>query len=117
MLFRSAIFGRRLPAEILAKASAIALIAVAWSSAAAFILTLSEPRMVFLDGLYEVISAFATVGLSRNLTSSLGTVSQLTLVLTMLFGKIGPLTALYALGSQKRPTTTFKEAEESIVIG
>ncbi len=113
----NAIFGRRLPADLLAKASAIALIAVAWSSAAAFILTLSEPRMVFLDGLYEVISAFATVGLSRNLTSSLGTVSQLTLVLTMLCGKIGPLTALYALGSQKRPTTTFKEAEESIVIG
>lgn len=112
-----AIFGRRLPGELMAKASAIALIAVTWSSAAVFILTVCEPQLPFIDGLYEVISAFGTVGLTRNLTPTLGTASQLTLILTMLFGKMGPLTALYALGSKKRPTSTFKEAEESIVIG
>lgn len=111
------VFGRRLPSDLLTKASALVLVAASWSLLALFILLLCEPKMALMDGLFEVVSAFGTVGLTRDLTPGLGPVSQITLILTMLFGKIGPLTAIYALGSGKRPSSHFKEAEESIVIG
>lgn len=114
---KGAVYGRRLPGELTMKASAIVFIAILWCAAGVFILSIAEPHVPFLDLLFEIISAFGTVGLSRDLTPTLGVGSQLVLIVTMLFGKIGPLTVLYALSSKRGITTTFKEAEEPIYIG
>ncbi|HQB81259.1 MAG TPA: potassium transporter TrkG [Bacillota bacterium] len=113
----ASVFDRRLPAGLMTRASAIVMIAALWCSAGALILSIAEPQTPFLDSLFEVISAFGTVGLSRDLTPSLGYLSQSVLITTMLFGKIGPLTVLYALSAKPVTTTTFEDAEESILIG
>lgn len=114
---RKAVYGRHLPGELTTRASAIVLVAIIWCAIAAFIVSIAEPQVPFLDSLFEVVSAFGTVGLSRGLTSTLSVTSQLTLIVTMLFGKIGPLTVLYALSTKPSGTTIFKEAEESIFVG
>ena len=49
---------------------------------------------------FEVISAFATTGLSTGITASLSTPSQLTLCALMYLGRIGPFTLVAALATR-----------------
>ena len=55
----------------------------------------------FLDTLYEMTSAIATVGLSRGLTGSLSPIGKLIVSLTMYLGRIGPITLALAFNSRK----------------
>lgn len=73
--------------------------------AAHFLITLSlalterlfGARPVFQDLLFEAMSALATVGLSTGITPDLSAAGKLLIVFAMFFGRIGPLTAAYAL--------------------
>ncbi len=70
----------------------------------------------FIEILFEVVSAFGTVGLSTGITSTLHPISKLVIIFVMLTGRIGPLTIAHAVGSRYRKGK-FKYAEESIMIG
>jgi len=72
-------------------------------------LTLSEV-------LFEVISAFGTVGLSTGITSSLSVAGKLSLIFIMLAGRVGPLTLALAL-AQRRDKPLYDYAEERVIIG
>jgi trk system potassium uptake protein TrkH len=111
------VFKRRLPVEIARRASTIVLVSALWILTACFIITITDPHVVFIDVLFEVISAFGTVGLSRANTAIFSIGGQLVLITTMLFGKLGPLTVLYALVTRQRFDSEFKQAEEHIMIG
>jgi Trk-type K+ transport system membrane component len=47
--------------------------------------------------LFEVVSAFATVGLSTGITADLPSLGQLLLVALMFLGRLGPITLVSAL--------------------
>jgi trk system potassium uptake protein TrkH len=111
------IFNRRLPAEIARRAATIVLLSVLWCLAACFVITVTDPNVDVLGVTFEVMSAFGTVGLSRANTAIFSTGGQLVLIVTMLFGKLGPLTVLYALVTKQRFDSEFKQAEEHIMIG
>jgi len=66
--------------------------------------------------IFEVISAFGTVGLSTGITSSLPPSGQLTLVLLMYLGRIGTITLAtsLALGERRMP---YRFAEEHPIVG
>ena len=66
--------------------------------------------------LFEVVSAFGTVGLSTGITASLCTISKLTIILLMFIGRIGPMTLIIAL-SQKVDQIRVKYPEGNILIG
>ncbi len=70
----------------------------------------------FIEILFEVVSAFGTVGLSTGITSTLHPLSRFILIMVMLTGRIGPLTIAHAVGSRYR-RGKFKYAEESVMIG
>ena len=53
--------------------------------------------------LYEVVSAFATVGLSTGITAQVGVPGQLLLVVLMFLGRLGPITLASALALRSRP--------------
>ncbi|MFN3270398.1 MAG: potassium transporter TrkG, partial [Candidatus Kapaibacteriota bacterium] len=61
------------------------------------ILILSEPDKNPINLLFETVSAFGTVGLSRNTTFYLGDGSKFVLVWVMFIGRIGVLTFFTAL--------------------
>ncbi len=70
----------------------------------------------FLDTLYEMTSAIATVGLSRGLTGDLTPIGKLIVSLTMYLGRIGPITmALVFNGSA--PAGNVSCAESKVIIG
>ncbi len=70
-----------------------------------------------IDVIYESVSATATVGLSRNLTSSLNTVGKLIIIATMYFGRIGPISLAVALGGKSKNQNIISEPVEEISIG
>ena len=70
-----------------------------------------------IDIIYEAVSAVATVGLSRNLTGSLNTIGKIIVIVTMYFGRIGPISLAVALGSRKETQNVISEPTEDISIG
>ena len=53
---------------------------------------LAEPTVPLADALFEVVSAFGTVGLSTGITPTLGLPAKLLSILLMYIGRLGPLT-------------------------
>ncbi len=66
--------------------------------------------------IFEVISAFGTVGLSTGITAELPPTGQLTLVLLMYVGRVGTITLAtsLALGERRRP---YRYPEEHPIVG
>jgi trk system potassium uptake protein TrkH len=106
---------RSISPEIFRKAIAVAAIASSFVLASFFALLLSEDAE-FSRLLFEVVSAFGTVGVSTGITSSLTPVGKLVICATMFVGRIGPLTLALAL-SRGRTRPHFRLASENLPIG
>jgi trk system potassium uptake protein len=70
----------------------------------------------FLKILFEVTSAFGTVGLSMGLTPDLTLLGKVMISLTMFAGRLGPITLAYAL-QPKKEKELFRYPEGKITIG
>ncbi|WP_410768677.1 TrkH family potassium uptake protein [Fontibacillus sp. BL9] len=82
---------------------------------AAMIMSVIEDRE-FLPLLFETTSAFATAGLSLDLTPRLTDISKAVLCIVMFLGRVGPVTLAYAL-APKSDKELFKYPEGKITIG
>ena len=90
-----------------------------FSLSALFLLTmalLAVEQSNFLDTVYEMTSAIATVGLSRGLTGALGPAGKLIVTLTMYLGRIGPITLALAFNS-RRPLDNITYPESKVIVG
>ncbi len=85
-------FRYSIPKTAFRKASVIAAIAIAVILTATFALCVLEPQISIEDILFEMTSAFATVGLSTGITPTLSLPSKLISVCVMYMGRLGPLT-------------------------
>lgn len=85
----------------------------------ATLLLLHFNRTSLETALFETTSAFANVGLSRGLTSSLTIGSKVTLIVVMFIGRVGPLTVLSLLNRNwyKKELYHIKYIEEKMIIG
>lgn len=70
----------------------------------------------FIDTLYEMTSAIATVGVSRGLTGQLNPIGKLIVILTMYLGRIGPITLALVFNS-RQPVGNVSYAESKMIIG
>ncbi|AZK49086.1 TrkH family potassium uptake protein [Paenibacillus lentus] len=82
----------------------------------AMILSAIEDR-TFLALLFETTSAFATSGLSLDITTKLTDLSKIILGLVMFLGRIGPLTLAYALTTPKSRKELYRYPEGDFIIG
>lgn len=110
------IFRRRIPTEQVTKALAVTLLSGCLVTVVTLLLTLSE-TMGFLAVLFEVVSAFGTVGLSMGLTTHLTGPGRLLIIGTMFSGRVGPLTAMIALAQSARPKNHIRRVEDRVLIG
>lgn len=110
------VFHRNCTRENFQQALILFTASIFWISIVGFIIQLVESDKEFLDLFFEVISAYGTVGLSRGITGNLHALSKILVAITMIFGKIGPVTMLGAL---LRPAKYrgHRVAEESVMIG
>lgn len=73
-------------------------------------------QVSFTDGLFEAVSAIATVGLTTGITPGLSLGAQLLMILFMYFGRVGILT--FSLGFLREPQAEqFRYAETDVLIG
>ena len=110
------LFGRRISERSLKKAVAVAITFLMICSAST-ILLMATSNATALDAIYETVSATATVGLSRNLTATLNTCGRLIIIVTMYFGRVGPISLAVALGSKNESQNVISEPTEDISIG
>ncbi len=85
-------FKYSIPESTFKKASIITLIGLVIVVVGTYILSVFEPHIPLSDLLFEVTSAFGTVGLSTGITSSLSTMSKAISIIIMYIGRLGPLT-------------------------
>ncbi len=106
---------RRITWEILNRAVAILVISFAYISLI-ILLILMTSNLDFEKVIFEVVSAFGTVGLSMGITSSLNTFSRILIIITMLIGRVGPLTFALAFG-EKLKVKSYRYPKENILVG
>lgn len=110
------LFGRRILEESIKKAIAVVVMFLAICVISA-ILLMATSNVSVVDAVYEAVSATATVGLSRNLTATLNTVGKLIIIVTMYFGRVGPISLAVAFGSKNESQNVISEPTEDISIG
>jgi len=110
------LFRRTLPLESVMKAFTVITLAICVIFLSSFILLLTQPVASMKEALFEVFSAFSTVGLSLGITPKLSSLGKIVIILTMYIGRIGPLTLLYAFSRQKA-YGRFEYVEETVMIG
>lgn len=91
-------FGRSLGPEEVMKVLALTVVSFLVVLASIFTISISHDGK-FLDLVFEVVSAFGTVGLSRGATSELDTLGRMVIMLLMFIGRVGPLTLGFFLAS------------------
>ncbi len=110
------LFYRTIPQETTMKAFTVVTLAFCVISLSFFLLLLFHPWADMKDVLFEVFSAFSTVGLSLGMTPKLSPAGKIVIVLTMYIGRIGPLVLLYAF-SRRKAFGRYEYVEESVMIG
>lgn len=85
-------FHYSVPKDAFKKAAVITLLALGVVITGTYLFTILEPEVGLMDALFEVTSAFGTVGLSTGITPGLGVGAKLLSILTMYIGRLGPLT-------------------------
>jgi len=108
-------FKRSLSNVVVRQALLVFILALVWVSVCIFILVQTE-KANLLDLIFEEVSAFGTVGLSRGVTSQLTDIGKLIIIISMFVGRVGPATiAIYIL--EKGISESYKYPEEKINIG
>lgn len=110
------LFGRRISERSVKKAVAVVVTFLA-ICATSTVLLAATSNAAALDVVYETVSATATVGLSRNLTATLQTFGKLIIIVTMYFGRVGPISLAVAFGSKNESQNVISEPTEEISIG
>jgi trk system potassium uptake protein len=109
------VVGRRSINETLVfRSLAISAIGLFFVFIAVFILNITE-KASFTKVLFEVISAFGTVGLSMGITGSLTIVGKIVIIFIMFVGKLGPLTLAFSMAKPEQAIIRYPS--EDILTG
>jgi trk system potassium uptake protein len=109
------VFRRTIDRAFIFKALAISMISILLVFAGIFVLTISEHGSPFIQIIFEVVSAFGTVGLSMGLTGSLSWIGKIVIIFIMFTGKLGPLTLAFSLA--KTTKDKIRYPKEDILTG
>jgi len=115
------VFKRSMPRTIFRKAVMIAGLALTWIVLFTMLLSFVEARNeampnYFLRILFEVSSAFGTVGLSTGITPLLSSFGKVLIMITMFVGRLGPLTIALAVATREQKIF-YKYPTEKVMVG
>jgi trk system potassium uptake protein TrkH len=112
-------FERRIPRSLIAKSVTVMTLSILLVCAASLALMLSDDVGLKV-AVFEVASAFGTVGLSLGpgygLATELSPFGKLLLMAVMFAGRVGPITVILALSARTKPKR-YSYPEEDIAIG
>lgn len=110
------VFKRSIPETQALNAMTIVGIVITLAVFGAIVITATSP-VSFTDGLYESISALATVGLTAGATGKLSVAAQILMIIYMYFGRVGVLTLSLGFLVGNRAQERFRYAQTNLLIG
>ncbi|EGO62400.1 TrkH family potassium uptake protein [Acetonema longum] len=110
------IFERRISHVTTYKAFTVFFMAAGLVVLACMVLSITE-QTPFINILFEVVSAFGTVGLSTGITPGLSPVGKIGIIITMFAGRVGLMTIILALVLRERKKSVVQYPEGKIIIG
>jgi len=111
----AALFGRRFGHNIERQALTVIVLALILIFAATIFLSMTT-QLALEDIVFEVISAFSTVGLSTGVTADLPPSGQLVIIALMFIGRVGTITVATALALGGLPQS-YRYPEENPIVG
>ncbi len=114
--FRIEMFKKTISPILLNRAMVLFAFSIMVICTAVFILAISEQASL-LDILFETVSAFGTVGLSRGLTPHLSPIGKTVIIIVMFIGRVGALTLAFAVTAPSGQARVEYPTEKSIMIG
>lgn len=109
-------YNRQIPLSLVLKAVGVVFGSMMTVLIATALIELADPQVSMIRILFEVVSGFATVGLSTGITASLSTFSKLILVMTMYIGRVGVLLLMSAVLGDPEPSS-INYPEENLLVG
>ena len=109
------IFRREIAPVLVSRALLVALLGVTFLAIVLPILTYTDPHLPFLPLMFETVSAFGTNGMSTGVSGELSLAGSIIFMMTMLVGRVGPLTLVMLLAP--REDATYHYPEEPVRIG
>jgi trk system potassium uptake protein TrkH len=110
------LFRRRIPQRDVTRALAIMVMSGFYVFAMILILTFVQGAHNLDKVIFEVFSAFGTVGMSLNYTPELNPIARVLVIISMYIGRVGPLTLAVAF-AQKERQIDIRYVEEEVMIG
>ncbi|MBD1805209.1 ATPase [Microcoleus sp. FACHB-SPT15] len=110
------LYQRQVPLSLILKAIGVLVGSVTTVIISLALISLTDPKFDFIQLLFEVVSAFATVGLSTGITASVSAWAKLVLIVTMYVGRVGVLLLMAALLGDPRPSA-IHYPEENVLVG
>ena len=110
------LYQREVPSTLILKAVAVVFGTAASIVFVTILISSIDTQFDFLQILFEVISAFATVGLSTGITSSFAIASKVILVFAMYVGRVSILILIAAIIGDPRPSS-LQYPEENLLVG
>lgn len=118
------VFNRTIPEDLISKTMSIVFAsAFAVCVVASFLLLShgagvpSQSRHLFVEYVFETVSAFGTVGLSMGVTPKLKDPQKIAIILMMFAGRVGPLTLAYTWIRRRLGKRSLVYAEETLLVG
>ena len=108
-------FRRSISRQNISKACVITILSIMVVCVATFLMCVLEPEYELVQVLFEVISAFGTVGLSTGITPDLCVGAKVVIILIMFIGRLGAMTLISMWIDHPEPSVHF--TEETITIG
>lgn len=110
------IFGRSVSEQLIQKAAAIIMVSFS-VTIVLLIMLLATNEVGLADGMFEVVSATATVGLSRALTPALNAAGKLIIIVSMYLGRIGPISMALFFSSEMSEKNNVSYAKGEYFVG
>lgn len=114
------IFKRRVPIDVVSKSFLLVTLAAIFCTVGTFSIVTTQ-KIEYLPAMFEVTSAFGTVGLSvgdggvRSLSALFSPFGKFIIILTMFIGRVGPFTLAFAV--IRRVEERFRFPEGRVLIG
>ena len=109
-------FGREIAHFQVLRALTVAALGLGFIMVATPTLTLTDPGIKFIDLFFDTVSAFGTNGASTGIVPDLSTAGGAIFMISMLIGRLGPLSLALALAPREE-TTVYRFVRERVKIG
>lgn len=115
------IMRRRIAANVVYRSIAILFLGIVVAGITSIVIVMTCPLeangMDGIDAVFEAVSAFATVGVSSGVTSISSKAAQVTLIMTMFIGRVGPVSFGLSLAAQQHISRKLIVPEGKIIVG